>query len=258
MTPPLPTLDEARAILRARFGFPDFRPSYLRIAQVRERLGWPQTVALTATATPHVREDIARQLRLDNPETIITGFDRQNLKYHVVPTRTDAEKDTAIAELLREHDEGVAIVYASTRRNVEKIARTLDDAGIPAAAYHAGLDDAHRHEVQDAFMSERVRAIVATNAFGMGIDKPNVRVVVHHAMPGTLEAYYQEAGRAGRDGLPAEVYLLHAFPDRFTHEFFIKGTHPERALVEKVYEQLRRRADPTGVVRSTPEDIVGA
>jgi ATP-dependent DNA helicase RecQ len=247
-------IDEAHCI--SEWGH-DFRPSYLRIAQVRERLGWPPAVALTATATHHVRQDIARQLRFENPETIITGFDRQNLRYHVVPTRTDAEKDAALAHVLREH-EGVAIVYASTRRNVEKITRTLEEAGIRAAAYHAGLDDAHRHEVQDAFMNESVRAIVATNAFGMGIDKPNVRLVVHHAMPGTLEAYYQEAGRAGRDGQPAEVYLLHAFPDRFTHEFFIKGAFPDRALVEKVYEKVRAAADRTGAVQLGPAQIAAA
>ncbi|MEO8560680.1 MAG: ATP-dependent DNA helicase RecQ [bacterium] len=241
-------IDEAHCI--SEWGH-DFRPSYLRIAQLREKLGWPPAVALTATATHHVRQDIARQLRFENAETIITGFDRQNLRYHVVPTRTDAEKDSALAHLLREH-KGVAIVYASTRRSVEKIARTLESAGIRAAAYHAGLDDAHRQDVQDAFMAERVRAIVATNAFGMGIDKPNVRLVVHHAMPGTLEAYYQEAGRAGRDGQPAEVYLLHAFPDRFTHEFFIKGAFPDRALVERVYERARADADKTGAVTLDP------
>src|SRR5690349_3607449 len=247
-------IDEAHCI--SEWGH-DFRPSYLRIAQVREKLGWPQVVALTATATPHVRQDIARQLRLENPETIITGFDRQNLRYHVVPTRTDAEKDAALAAILREH-EGVAIVYASTRRNVEKITRTLEQEGIAAAAYHAGLDDAHRHAVQDAFMNESVRAIVATNAFGMGIDKPNVRLVVHHAMPGTLEAYYQEAGRAGRDGKPSEVYLLHAFPDRFTHEFFIKGAYPERALVEKVYQRACTLADRTGAVSLEPASIAAS
>src|SRR5215210_2361363 len=163
-------IDEAHCI--SEWGH-DFRPSYLRIAQVRERLGWPQTVALTATATPHVRQDIARQLKLENAETIITGFDRTNLRYHVVPTRSDAEKDQALIDILEKH-EGVAIVYAATRRNVEKVTSTLERAGITAAAYHAGLDDAHRHDVQEAFMNESVRAIVATNAFGMGIDKPNV------------------------------------------------------------------------------------
>ena len=230
----------------------DFRPSYLRIRDVRARLGGPPTIALTATATPEVRRDIASQLALRSPETIITGFDRTNLSYHVVRTRTDEDKDVALVQILREH-EGLAVVYAATRRAVDRIAHVLETARIHAAAYHAGLDDAHRHEVQDAFMSERVRAIVATNAFGMGIDKANVRLVIHHAMPGTLEAYYQEAGRAGRDGRPSTCVLLHAFQDRFTHEFFIKAAYPDRQLVETVHETLRRmrmRRGPYSLIRA--------
>ncbi len=244
-------VDEAHCI--SEWGH-DFRPSYLRIASVREKLGWPPTVALTATATPHVRSDIVTQLRLDAPTTIITGFDRKNLSYHVLPTKTDQDKDDALIHLLRTN-EGLAVVYASTRKAVERIAALLDRARVPAAAYHAGLDDAKRHAVQDAFMTEKVRAIVATNAFGMGIDKPNVRLVLHYAMPGTLEAYYQEAGRAGRDGDRAACYLMHAFPDRFTHEFFIKGAYPERSLVEEVYGVLQRNADASGGIDMSPEDV---
>ena len=245
-------VDEAHCI--SEWGH-DFRPSYLRISQVREKLGWPPTVALTATATPHVRTDIVAQLKLDSPNTIITGFDRVNLSYHVLPTPTDRDKDDALVHLLRASNDGLAVIYASTRKAVERITLLLDRARIPAAAYHAGLDDERRHEVQDSFMSEKVRAIVATNAFGMGIDKANVRVVIHYAMPGTLEAYYQEAGRAGRDGKPASCYLLHAFPDRFTHEFFIKGAYPEQALVEEVYEVLRRNADASGGVDLSSDEI---
>ena len=244
-------IDEAHCI--SEWGH-DFRPSYLRIAQIRERLGWPPVVALTATATPHVRTDIARQLRLENQRTVITGFDRRNLRYHVVPTRTDRDKDEALIDILRGRP-GLAVVYASTRRAVEKIAESLNRAGVAAIGYHAGLDDARRHEVQDRFMREDVRVIVATSAFGMGIDKPNVRLVVHYTMPGTLEAYYQEAGRAGRDGLEGDCYLLHAFQDRFTHEFFVKGAHPERALVEQVHAVLRADADDSGAFDLDADDI---
>jgi ATP-dependent DNA helicase RecQ len=244
-------VDEAHCI--SEWGH-DFRPSYLRIATVRERLGWPPVVALTATATPHVRADIVRQLRLESAQTIITGFDRRNLRYHVVPVRTEQDKDEALVEILHATP-GLAVVYASTRRTVERITDVLNRARVSAVAYHAGLDDAHRHEVQDAFMKERVRAIVATNAFGMGIDKPNVRLVVHYAMPGTLEAYYQEAGRAGRDGEPADCFLLHAFQDRFTHEFFIKGSYPERDVVENVYQVMRHSASESGAVELTAQEI---
>ncbi len=237
-------VDEAHCI--SEWGH-DFRPSYLRMRAVREQLGDPTTIALTATATPEVRRDIEAQLGLRDPERVVTGFDRTNLHYHVVRVKNDAEKDAALVDVL-DKNPGLAIVYAATRKAVERVTGVLTRARVPAVGYHAGLDDAHRQEVQDAFMKEQVRAIVATNAFGMGIDKPNVRVVVHHAMPGSLEAYYQEAGRAGRDGQRSDVFLLHSFPDRFTHEFFIKGAYPERPFVERVFDRLRRQADRAGQI----------
>lgn len=231
-------VDEAHCI--SQWGH-DFRPSYLRVKDVRAKLGAPPTIALTATATPSVRDDIVLQLGLRDPKIVITGFNRTNLTYHVLPARNDAEKDAQLVQTLRSHD-GLGVVYASTRKSVDRLSTMLERQGIPAAAYHAGLEDRQRRDVQESFMAERLRVIVATNAFGMGIDKPNVRLVVHHSMPGTLEAYYQEAGRAGRDGKHSDVFLIHSFPDRFTHEFFIRGSYPERTTIEAVYTTLVRQS----------------
>ena len=236
-------VDEAHCI--SEWGH-DFRPSFRRIANVSRTLGAPQMIALTATATPSVREDIARQLGMRTPKVIVGGFDRENLSYAVRDCTNDDEKDRALLAALKAAP-GAAVVYASTRATVERVARQLSRRGVSAVPYHAGLDDRHRHHVQETFMSGAVNAIVATNAFGMGIDKPDVRLVLHYAMPGTLEAYYQEAGRAGRDGKPGRCVLLHAHTDRFTHEYFIRGMYPERTCVERVYAAVQAgRALPAG------------
>ncbi|MBA2573070.1 MAG: ATP-dependent DNA helicase RecQ [Gemmatimonadetes bacterium] len=236
-------VDEAHCV--SEWGH-DFRPSYLRLGGVRGLLGDPPIAALTATATPEVRQDIIRQLALRDPPATVTGFDRRNLIWKVLPAKNESEKDRLLLKLLRGR-EGSGIVYASTRKNVDAISAMLNGVGVRTVGYHAGLPDADRKRLQESFMSGETPVVVATNAFGMGIDKRNVRVVVHYNMPGSLEAYYQEAGRAGRDGGEADCVLLHAYADRFTPAFFIEQAHPARKLVEDTLVALRRSADDAGL-----------
>lgn len=227
-------VDEAHCI--STWGH-DFRPDYLRLKGVLQSLGKVQVLALTATATPYVRSDIIQQLGLSKPETFVSGFDRPNLSIDVVHTETEREKVARIARLARKHD-GSGIVYASTRKAVEQVAGELRELGLRVASYHAGMSDSVRIKAQEDFMAGRTQMIVATNAFGMGIDKPDIRFVAHYQMPGSIEAYYQEIGRGGRDGLPSTCVLLFNYADKNTHDFFIEGSYPSSQLVQSVYDAL--------------------
>ena len=226
-------IDEAHCI--SAWGH-DFRPDYLRLGPLRAQLAVP-VGAFTATATPDVRADIARQLALHDPLEVVTGFERPNLSLAVVPARTAADKRRELARVVRAAGTP-GIVYAATRKGVEEWAGELARLGLSSGAYHGGLPDAERTRVQDEFLAGRLDAIAATNAFGMGVDKADIRFVVHADIPGSVEAYYQEAGRAGRDGQPARCELLFSPADIRTQEFFLEGSNPEAATLDRVWRQL--------------------
>jgi ATP-dependent DNA helicase RecQ len=226
-------VDEAHCI--SQWGH-DFRPDYIRLRASIEEIGRPQIAALTATATPYVRSDIIEQLNLREPRAFVSGFDRPNLSISVVHTQKEREKITRIRSLAASGGSG--IIYTSTRKAVEQVTARLRSAGLNVIGYHAGMDEAARSQAQDDFMSGRVQMIVATNAFGMGIDKADIRFVAHYQMPGSIEAYYQEIGRAGRDRLPSACVLLFNYADKRTQDYFIEGSYPPPELVARVYQAL--------------------
>ncbi len=234
----LVAIDEAHCI--SMWGH-DFRPDYLRIGEVVQELGHPQLLALTATATPEVREDIVRQLRLGeaargDPQVIVRGFSRPGLRLFVKRLRRRADKLSRCVEILREYETG--IVYCATRKNVEKASEMLTAQGIRCIAYHGGMGESWRKRAQERFVAGEVPVAVATNAFGMGIDRADLRTVIHWDVPGSLEAYYQEVGRAGRDGGRAHCELLFSYADVRTQEFFIEGANPSPELILDVHRAL--------------------
>jgi ATP-dependent DNA helicase RecQ len=230
-------VDEAHCV--SQWGH-DFRPDYFSLADAARRLAARATIALTATATPKVADDICRRLALRNPTRITTGFDRPNLSFAVVPCASASDKQRRIAAALSEQDALPAIVYSGTRNAAEDLARWLEGKlGESVLVYHAGLSRDTRAATQDRFMNAEARVIVATNAFGMGIDRADVRTVCHATVPGSLEAYYQEAGRAGRDGRPARCLLFAEKRDKGLHVFFIERARVADGVFEAVAERLR-------------------
>ena len=243
-------IDEAHCI--SEWGH-DFRPDYHRLGKFREALGNVQTIALTATATPRVRADILDSLQLKNARTFITGFARDNLYFGSAFCMSDRDKDKHLSDFLTGRDES-GIIYVATRKRCEALVEQIGkEFKISVGAYHAGLLPEQRKLIQEKFMAGELKAIVATNAFGMGIDKSDLRYVIHYNMPGTLEAYYQEAGRAGRDGLLSQCVLLFSPQDRYIQEFFIENANPSKDLLRSVYNFLA--SCPEDPIELTAEEI---
>jgi DNA topoisomerase-3 len=244
--PSLIAIDEAHCI--SQWGH-DFRPDYRMLGQYLPSLRPAPMLALTATATPLVQNDIAAQLGLTEPTHFIHGFRRENIGIEIVEA-LPSQRPPLVREILLDQKHRPAIVYTPTRKQAESLAEEL--AGeLAVASYHAGLDAERRRRVQEEFMTGKLDAMVATTAFGMGIDKPDVRTVIHTGLPGSVEGYYQEIGRAGRDGKPSRAILMHSYGDRYTHDFFFSRDYPEVALLDRMFAKLHIEPQPKEALRKT-------